>query len=100
MDKLTLKDLLNLQEEFMKFTETAEQHQFIRLFSVETQLKGTIKTIKERPPMTPISKSLRQLDILLSFINVYTILGKPTEKYENLYVEQTKQYIKLLKEPF
>lgn len=43
MPEITMADCQRLYEQFKEYTETAEQHEFVRLFMVHTMLSSTLE---------------------------------------------------------
>lgn len=42
MNPITLNDCQNLYNKFMKYTETAEQHEFALLFKIQTMMEQSL----------------------------------------------------------
>lgn len=48
MKTITVQDYLDLREKFKKYCETAEQHEFLKLFVIQKMLDQEIKSITEK----------------------------------------------------
>ena len=46
---ITKEDVVNLREEFLRYTATAEQHEFIRLLFIHKKLDKTIELFDSMP---------------------------------------------------
>ena len=48
MKEITITDCKQLRTEFDNYLETAEQHEFVKLFVIDTKFKKTLATYKQK----------------------------------------------------
>jgi hypothetical protein len=71
---ITKEDVIALREEFIKYTETAEQHEFPKLAFINLKLDYTIKAFER------ISDNDKEKNTM--FRIVYRVIGKDFSEYE------------------
>lgn len=78
MKEITITDCENLYNEFKKYCETAEQHQFETLLMIDIKLTQTIEKI------ISVGKVENQKEIMSMFRVVLKTIGKDYSKYVEL----------------
>lgn len=78
MKKVTLDDCKNLQVKFKKYTEHAEQHEFLKLAMIDTRLVVTIGFIEQHPDLIDD----KQRDLNAMFRVVLKAIGEDYSEYK------------------
>lgn len=74
--EITVQDCIELKEKFDKYTETAEQHEFVILAMVDMRLTNSINIITET------NKVKDQKEARAMFRTVLKVIGKDYSEYE------------------
>ena len=75
--EITVQDCDELFAQFMKYTETAEQHEFPKLLMIHTKLQKTMGDIHEAGKLT-----IDQSEVRAMFRVVLGVIGKDFSEYE------------------
>lgn len=73
MSKISKEDCLELQKEFSKYCETAEQNQFPLLMFLDMNIHQTINNFEK----------ISQVELRSMFRTIYRLIGKDYSKYED-----------------
>lgn len=75
MKEITIKDCIDLKDKFLKYTETAEQHEFPLLLMIHLKLDNTIEQYEREGQITD------QVDARAMFRVVLKIIGEDYSDY-------------------
>ena len=76
MKEITVQDCVQLREKFLKYCDTAEQHQFPMLAMINVKLDSTLDTIQSENKVT------NQKEARAMFRVVLKIIGEDFSEYE------------------
>lgn len=76
MKEITVQDCVQLREKFLKYCDTAEQHQFPMLAMINVKLDSTLDVIQKENKVT------NQKEARAMFRVVLKILGEDFSEYE------------------
>ncbi len=75
MKEITITDCEQLRTEFDKYLETAEQHEFVKLFVIDNKFKKTLTTYKQKGTV------INQDEANAMFRVVLGAMGKKVSEY-------------------
>lgn len=73
--EITLEDVRDLRKQFEKYTETAEQHEFPTLITLDLRMKATLEEYEKAGKVTD------QEDARAMFYVVLQVIGGDYKKY-------------------
>ena len=76
MKEITVQDCVQLREKFLKYCDTAEQHQFPMLTMINVKLDSTLDVIQKENKVT------NQKEARAMFRVVLKIIGEDFSEYE------------------
>lgn len=76
MKEITVQDCVQLREKFLKYCDTAEQHQFPMLAMINVKLDSTLDVIQKENKVT------NQKEARAMFRVVLKIIGEDFSEYE------------------
>lgn len=76
--EITIQDCLNLKQKFDDYCETAEQHEFAKLFLINTKMNATIERIQK------VGRIEDQKDIRAMFRVVLKTIGEDISEYADI----------------